>query len=1163
MAKRWWFGAVLIGTVPLVWAQAPLPLSGAGGAARAVFAPKPSNPGQAAADLLPGNGTRGGYLLRYAPVVPDSESVYVDGKRLTRDVDYWIDYSSGNLAFAQPVRRLSSIQVYYRYEPNGRREGSIGALPIFTLSLGAQGSLSVLLAPDRAETAPDGASYRLSAYGLQNALRLGPTTTLSGYFFIGARQQLHNRDLQAGTGITPTPASNQTPTERSQLIFQTLQMQAGSLRLQASYQDVGKTFSAQQMLGAPSGLDANLLQLWEKQRGLKRLDYTLGLSLFRGNTVEFSRLNIQDDNGSVERQSLKFQSQRLNLSWQRTEPERNFQRYKDLVDSEAPNWQRERGIQREMLEGSLTLAPNRTLNLSRLTLTEGTGRIERARYGLDLLWLKLDRLEQRISPEFQRFGDLGDGEKGDWAREVGLRRAMTAVQLTPKGLNATASDLRIESPTGALEWQRIAVKTDALTVEQSHRAVDPQFGRLQSLAPQELQAMAQETRQFHDPANSQPLKPEEVQQSLQEAGLERTFQKAELQPHKDLQLQVKHFEIADRGGEGNVEGVQYQLKTPSLQVRLAERTIAPQFTRLRDLAPIEQMLFRNEQGIRRSDWDAALITPRLGLATAHTQIRAIGAGLQRQSYRLIHPQLELSYNRRQVDADFARAHDLADPERDLFAQLRGFEQYDWNLRLKPARTLQIETLLFNAENPAERIGNRRQRWRVMWQPSRNLTLGRQQEKYRSQQQVSDLYHDEYERSDLQYTLRFGTLNAYQERRQIGGTLANPLYQYTDYYRFQSRELKRLNFGVEERRTRAVGAVSERFQLYQADYTLNSRLKLTFAHAQAEREGAPDESGQQLGLEYQLRPGTTLTFAESRTAKEGANGTRTLSAGLTQAAWGVLTVGGTYQEWRIDRTQTKAQSQVIIQSARPFNWLFLKGLQFDFRYGALADRGLWQQENKHFTMQATAFGHTLKGGYVGLYVPAQGRAIDRYYQIESPAQGALRYNLLYKVRTYQDGRLFLIRQYHLEYKLHQKLSLVHDFQTHPEQGNPNVVLGSILQPTGFSAWALEWTLKPRVSLKGDYRIEWNEQQGRRIRRGGLTLTGNQTDGVSYAVGYRIDSELFNNRKTTAHTFYLSTEHKIDADRYLMLGIQWTHYEHRADRTVRRDQPRLVLELKQVF
>jgi hypothetical protein len=127
-------------------------------------APKPAAPtasstiGEATSDLMPGNGTRGGYTTRYAPIIPYTESVYVDGKRLQRDLDYWIDYASGSIAFAQPVRRISTVQVYYRYDPQGKREGVVGALPILTLSLGQGGSLNALYMPGVTETTRDGAA---------------------------------------------------------------------------------------------------------------------------------------------------------------------------------------------------------------------------------------------------------------------------------------------------------------------------------------------------------------------------------------------------------------------------------------------------------------------------------------------------------------------------------------------------------------------------------------------------------------------------------------------------------------------------------------------------------------------------------------------------------------------------------------------------------------------------------------------------------------------------------------------------------------------------------------------------------------------------------------------------------------------------------------------
>ncbi len=1127
---------------------------------------KPSTPtasqtvGESTSDILPGNGTRGGYMTRYAPVIPYSESVYVDGKRLQRDVDYWIDYASGHLALALPVSRVSTVQIYYRYDPQGKRESVVGALPILSLSFGQGGGISALYMPGMTETTKDGAAYRLSAYGMQNALRFGGGGSLQGYFFVGSRDAIN---AYAAPNVRDRQRPNIAPSETAQFVVQQLQLNAGALQLRAHYQDIGKGFSAQKMLGMQSGLDASQLAAWERERGLKRYDYAVGLNL-GGASLQQTQLRIQDDKGAIEQEGWQFTSSWLNLNWTRRESSAQFQRYKDLGDQQKGDWERERGLVREQLASSLQFAPNSALKFDQLRLRQGKERIERDVYALETPWLKASRLQQRVGEGFTRFGDLAEGDKGQLAREVGMSRDQTHLEITQPGFKLAAADHEIRSPTGKLERESIRVETPTVVVEHTHRAVSPEFGKLPNLAPQEHQQLVEEVRQFHDTSNAVPFDPNhDLPLLMREQGLERTMQRVEVKPSKDTSLQMRRYETANRAGEGDLKGVQWQLRTPTLQLRLHERNIASGFTRLRDLTRIEQLLFHNEQGIHRFDWDAAITTRQFGLAFSQMRVREIGAGLHRTSARFIHPLIELHYHQRQVDADFARAHDLADPERDFFAQLRGYSQHDWTARLRPAQNFQLELFGFGARNPLENINSRRQRYRFVWRPFKNLTFGRHQDEYQSDKTLERLYQDEYERNDLQYQLGWGQLNAYQERRRIGGTLANPLYQDTEFWRFNTAAIRNLNLALEERRTNATGMPSERYRHYQTAYTLNPRTKLQFAHMEAQREGAPDESAQQLGLEYEIAQGAKLTFSETRNAKEGANGNRVLSAGLTQTVFGVLSIGGAYQEQRVDRTNTRAQSQVVIQSAKPFNFLGLQEFQFDFRYGALADRGAWQQENKHFTAQATALRHKIAGGYVGLYVPGQGRAVDRYCQLESPPHPQLRYSLHYKTRTYQDGRLFLVRNYNISYKLDGRFTLTHEFQTHPEQANANVVLGSVLQPTGVSAWGLEWRWTPRIFLRGDYRIEWNDHQNRRTRRGGLTLSTNQADNLSYSVGYRVDAERFGERNAIAHTFFLSTERKLDSENFLMFGFQWTHYERRPDLSIPRDQQRLVLEWRRPF
>jgi hypothetical protein len=299
------------------------------GAARSLAPTASATVGEATADLIPGNGTRGGYTTRYAPIIPYSESVYVDGKRLQRDLDYWIDYASGTIAFAQPVRRISTVQVYYRYDPQGKREGIVSALPILTLSFGQGGSLNALYMPGIMETTQDGAAYRLSAYGLQNALRFSGGA-LQGYFFIGSREAVN---AYAAPNTRDPQKPSIAPSETAQFIVQQLQLDAGALQVRANYQDIGKGFSPQKMLGMQSGLDANQLAAWERERGIKRYDYAVGLKL-GGASLQQTQLRIQDNKGAIEQQGWQFTSRWLNLNWTRREAAAEFTRFKDLSDAQ-------------------------------------------------------------------------------------------------------------------------------------------------------------------------------------------------------------------------------------------------------------------------------------------------------------------------------------------------------------------------------------------------------------------------------------------------------------------------------------------------------------------------------------------------------------------------------------------------------------------------------------------------------------------------------------------------------------------------------------------------------------------------------------------------------------------------------------------------------------
>jgi len=91
---------------------------------------------------LYGDGTQGPFKLDYAPVVIDSERVYLDGSLQKRGDDYTIDYQAGTVTFIKNlIDQRSILNIYYDYSQNVFPHSTYGlrlySRPIQNLKIGA------------------------------------------------------------------------------------------------------------------------------------------------------------------------------------------------------------------------------------------------------------------------------------------------------------------------------------------------------------------------------------------------------------------------------------------------------------------------------------------------------------------------------------------------------------------------------------------------------------------------------------------------------------------------------------------------------------------------------------------------------------------------------------------------------------------------------------------------------------------------------------------------------------------------------------------------------------------------------------------------------------------------------------------------------------------
>ncbi len=159
-------------------------------------------------EILP-DGTSGPYLLDNIPVVPGSESVTLEIRKRNdqdvvaevipqdRNVDYTIDYDTGEITFAEPVETETFggdpivILVTYRSEEessafNTALGGSrVAVTPVEWLEVGA----SYISEFDRNPTLSDGFDARREIYGLDTTVTLGDGLNVRAEYALSQHQQ--------------------------------------------------------------------------------------------------------------------------------------------------------------------------------------------------------------------------------------------------------------------------------------------------------------------------------------------------------------------------------------------------------------------------------------------------------------------------------------------------------------------------------------------------------------------------------------------------------------------------------------------------------------------------------------------------------------------------------------------------------------------------------------------------------------------------------------------------------------------------------------------------------------------------------------------------------------------------------------------------------------
>ncbi|MCS7309174.1 MAG: hypothetical protein NZ741_03025 [Armatimonadetes bacterium] len=1143
-----------------VWAQesapATIPL-----AEGRLASPKPANTGsqvgQANADLLRGNGTRAGYLLRYGNLVPESERVTVDARTLQRNKDYTIDYATGTLYFTEPVRPSQTIRVYYRYLPGSGEQRGLLQAPAVRLQFG-QSQLNMVYSSSAFLRREDGTTLQTDTYGMQTRLHLNSGSALEGLLFFSSQ-----RAVQAVADPTLQPSAPARPNHGAaagsdRLILQNLRWSAGGLQLRGTYQDVGQRFTGFAALREQQAAPEQLIGWLERERGMRRFSYGLGY-VAGGLNLQGDVSRVSDGKGEIRQAQYSLQSKQVELRFSETKVDPQFQRFNDLREDQRAQWAKERGLTRDALSAVLRFTGDSQLGYERQRILDGGSRIELGSYVLKTARLQLTYSTQEIDKDFTRFNDLAEAQRAQWAKERGWVRSLLRAELAPfQGAQLPSLFLQqsIRTETGNMDFRQVSLNTRTVQLHYTRHSTDPGFA-VANLAPEEINQMALLARQQVEPG-ANAVTDQDRQRMLREAGLQRETLQVNVTAAPNAQLSVRKTSVEDASGD--VERMQIAYSSPKLEVAYQQQSISEGFSRLGDLTDAERRLYANETGIARQ-----LISTRfalgkdISLSAMFGNIRDSQGAVMRQSYSLRAPRLSLAANLKQVDPAFSRLGDLTEGDRNDLSGLLGFRHFDLSAQWQLSRQLWFEGFWIDSRHAQMQQLHRRQRLYFQYQPATATRITHLNDRT-NRDGAAELLHRQWrETTSIDHVFGRGLkFSAYRDRMEEEGVLLQPKTTWTNFWRLESDRNQPVWFVVEQKHLRRTDGYYDLADTLQLQTPLSRSAVMQFTEQKFGRSDRPSELIRTVSSQWLLRKDLTFAMSMSRRTTSADTGSLLKSFALSGPLFGFLNLTGKYDELRVDRANTKAQSEVSVSSLKPFSALGLTNIQFTGAYAALADHSRWQRETKSGRITANLGKHSLLAEYTSAFIPqAADRLVLRTYQFTVAPMSNFKGEIYYRTIEQPNMETWHVRRYSLDWQMSPTTSLSHQFLTLPEQGNNRV------QPIGLDVWKLSTRLNAHQTLNGEYRIETDYAKRQIVRRALLSIAGRLSALSSGEVGYSLDSVNFQGNKGTAHSFHLRYGWQLDEDHFLNLSLRLTNYQHRVPQGLSRNELAGTLEYKTRF
>lgn len=1085
-------------------------------------------------DLISVKSSMPGVPLRFGGVVAGSEMVEFEGKRLVRGTDYQIDYEAGVVYLMRAQKPGQILRVSYRYEATKQAavvgKTQFSSLPTFKFDL-VPGRMSAVLGFGMTERQADGNVMMSNIYGWNNSFG-----NLKGLMLMGERSKV---DQDSDYEYRGRPG--ETDTGRSKFILQNYSAGVAGGTVEASYQDISHNFAGFSAV-ADSGFERAYVDQLSKEKGLKR--FSLGMKDVGVGDGKLSNSirQVRDGGASVDWRQFSYSSKGLSLDYSSQQVDADFKRFKDLGEGDREQLKKEAGLKRQKFNGKLG---GLSFNQSEIENASGEG-IYRRELGFDSSKFGFSLGEQVIDRDFRRFESLHENERGQWGREAGLKRQWFALDtaIFGKDKQPTIRRSEIASNTGKFDATDVNAQGNGWSLQHSSRNTDSTFGNLGAMSEGEMDGHIKAIGNMYGPEIN--TRREDRGFFLRSAGIDRSLTRFNATPFKGWNVGFDHLKIAGR--EGNVDVLGFSAKGDKGDVFFRQQRMSDQFSQLSSLMEFERQRLGTISGLDRTDFGMNLNfgkSKSLKVATLDAQTPTGGAQRTAIAYR--DPKIEVDLNTREVDSGFANVVQLVDPEKDLLAALRGFNQRDAKVKWQINSQLKFDAFIADAHNGTLDQASLIRNFALDWKPDSKTHVSALRMESKQSDPMQTLFANLTEKITIGRDFgRLGRVTFFNEKQDFQGSNSQHSDFSRQYLAYETKLDAKTGLRTEQTRTRYQNGEQENISANTLTTEISRKVGVSVTDMRVERTGDKrDEAKRNYGFWFDFGRGMRLNYGYAR-AINGPNGTMNSMVNLTPGALGFLKVDqATYAENRWDSQHTQGLSNIALSSSAPMNLGLIKNFTFNFAMDTATDWSNWVRENRMAGIAGMIGSNKISLDYRSQMSANGFRGIDRTvtFETDQSEKRAIVGKMRYTVRDLPRDDAVMIRDFSLTLRPAKGIQLTHQMLTHPEDPQPraDVPMFKNTNPWRVNKWTINVD-QGRTGLAGSWEERLNSITKESSRLAGVTLDLFKKSGSPVQVFYGVEQRWGNQLRQTAHRYYLRFDQRPGPNQLLSIFAGNVSYEH---------------------